>query len=80
MVYFVSGEDTTWVLCGFTITGGNGTISVPYSTRVGGGIFCDSSGCKALANKIVNNNTPGPAAIGGGLGAMPKRSTAYVVL
>ena len=55
VVYFVSGEDTSSVLCGFTITNGSGTMYVAYSARVGGGIFCDNSGCTLLSNKIINN-------------------------
>jgi len=43
VVYFISGEDTTSVLCGFTITGG-------YS-----GIECHS-GMKIINNKISGNS------------------------
>ena len=37
VVVFNSGEDTTSILCGFTITGGTGTYD-PFPARVGGGI------------------------------------------
>jgi len=80
VVSFVSGEDTTSVLCGFTITGGNGTYYAPYSTRAGGGIYCLNSGCKIIANKIINNSITGPGASGGGLAALPEGSSAYVIL
>ncbi|MBN1996572.1 hypothetical protein JW935_03400 [candidate division KSB1 bacterium] len=40
VVCFISGEDTTSVLCGFTITSGIGTFFSPASAQVGGGIFC----------------------------------------
>jgi hypothetical protein len=41
VVYFISGEDTTSILRGFTVTGGTGTnVRVAgYDTRAGGGIF-----------------------------------------
>ncbi len=79
-VYFVSGEDTTSVLCGFTITGGSGTYYTPWSARAGGGIFCFNSGCKIIANKIINNSVTGPSVYGGGLAAIPVGSNAWVVL
>ena len=80
VVSFVSGEDTTSVLCGFTITGGSGTYYAPYSGQAGGGIYCYNSGCKIIANKIINNSPTGPSAYGGGLAAMPPGSSAWVVL
>ena len=44
VVYFISGEDTTSVLFGFTITGGTGTLTpapdLPITLRIGGGIIC----------------------------------------
>ena len=46
VVYFISGEDTNSVLCGFTITGGSGTYPVSLwsgSNRAGGGIFCEGT-------------------------------------
>jgi predicted GH43/DUF377 family glycosyl hydrolase len=57
VVYFVSGEDTTSVLCGFTITGGAGThIAVPsYSTLEGGGVLCFNSGARLKRNTIIGN-------------------------
>jgi hypothetical protein len=46
VVSFKSGEDTTSVLCGFTITGGTGTITSLFGTlrKIGGGIYCYFSG------------------------------------
>jgi hypothetical protein len=49
VVYFTSGEDTTSVLYGFTITGGTGDV------RKGGGIFCLNSGATIAHNKIIEN-------------------------
>jgi hypothetical protein len=80
VVTFESGEDTTSILCGFTITAGTGKWYSAYSWRIGGGIYCYNSGCKIIANKIINNSVTGPAARGGGLVTMPERSTAWVIL
>ncbi len=76
VVYFVSGEDTTSVLQGFTITGGTGTINtimdldMEWISRSGGGIFCFNSGASIINNKIINNNinaTSVGTASGGGI-------------
>ena len=59
VVYFVSGEDTTSILCGFKIVGGSGTLKLdPYLGRklaLGGGIFINESGAKIEGNLIMNN-------------------------
>jgi len=58
VVSFVSGEDTTSILCGFTITGGTGSkATVPGLgiLRGGGGIDCYYSGARICHNKIENN-------------------------
>ena len=46
VVYFISGEDTTSMLCGFTITEG-------YN----GGIECENSGMKIINNNITTNSS-----------------------
>jgi hypothetical protein len=62
VVYFISGEDTTSLLYGFTITHGGGTITelwfmnTLYNGRVGGGIFCYNAGARISYNRIVNNH------------------------
>ena len=62
VVYFISGEDTTSVLCGFTITGGTGTYYLPgisfnsCSNSNGGGIFCFNSAATIKNNKIKYNS------------------------
>jgi len=60
VVSFVSGEDTTSVLYGFTITGGTGTTSRIFPhwwrSKSGAGIFVLWSGAKIEYNKIINNN------------------------
>jgi len=80
VVYFNSGEDTTSVLLGFTITGGSGTLFVDpgiETDRIAGGIYIDNSGAKITHNRIVNNSAimsiPGTdfrIAAGGGIGAL----------
>ncbi|MFC2088474.1 hypothetical protein ACFLSX_02650, partial [Calditrichota bacterium] len=55
VVYFISGEDTNSVLCGFTITGGTGTIATVYLDRIAAGIIVFQSGAKILHNKIEAN-------------------------
>jgi len=86
VVLFVSGEDTTSILCGFTLTGGSGTFwdLIPqYQSRDGGGILCENSGCKILNNKIVNNSTSEIYSSGGGILAYadsPIPSGAYYVI
>jgi parallel beta-helix repeat protein len=54
VVVFDSGEDTTSILCGFTVTGGND-----------GGINCDSSGAKIINNHVEENEN----GRGGGINA-----------
>ena len=56
VVYFVSGEDTTSILCGFTITGGEGTYTAQYDDLTGGGILLDLSGGK-ICNNIIEYNS-----------------------
>ncbi|GEM_PF-3000966 len=56
VVYFINGEDTTSVLCGFTITRGTGTLTNETGAfaQAGGGIFSLSGGT-IRKNRIVNN-------------------------
>ena len=60
VVHFVSGEDTTSVLHGFTIRNGCGTA---YK---GGGILVYNSGAKIVHNRIVDNQVL-PSGYGGGI-------------
>lgn len=73
VVYFISGEDTTSVLYGFTITNGTGTLGsgltfagVNFLGRNGGGIHCYKSGASILYNHIFNNSAIGTQDEGGG--------------
>jgi hypothetical protein len=72
VVYFMNSEDTTSVLCGFTITGGTGTYYDASPTgvywRAGGGIYClDVTGVKIKNNRITGNRISGEGAFGGGI-------------
>ena len=67
VVYFISGEDTNSVLCGFTITGGTGTL-IGNGTRHGGGLYILNSTAYVRNNHIefnsINNSLD---AFGGGI-------------
>ncbi len=62
-VRFMSGEDTTSVITGFTISEGSGCFLSPPDANVGGGILCLNSSSKIVSNIVTNNNTP----YGGGI-------------
>jgi hypothetical protein len=65
---FESGEDTTSVLCGFTITGGSGTMEPGWDMRMGGGIHIKYAGGKLLNNYVHDNTVAhSGAVIGGGI-------------
>jgi len=69
VVTFSSGEDSTSVICGFTITGGTGTYLASTDEQYGGGIYCNYAGAKIIHNKIINNtNEHSKHASGGGIG------------
>jgi hypothetical protein len=87
VVFFVSGEDTTSVLYGFTITNGSGTKNQytfegsAYEGRLGGGIFCWNSGGRFVSNKIINNTiSDDNDVIGGGVAAGDFGSNAWIIL
>lgn len=70
VVTFDSGEDTTSMISGFTITGGRGThfIDGPVEGRAGGGFFFDRSGGKLTNNYIIENEvTYTGLTMGGGI-------------
>jgi hypothetical protein len=60
VVYFVSGEDTTSILCGFTIQHGTGTNYTlqgsTYTCRDGGGVYISGSGARIIYNRITDNH------------------------
>jgi hypothetical protein len=75
VVKFITGEDTTSVLCGFTITGGSGTFvpanppNPPYNLRIGGGICINSNVGARIINNIIEQNiiSTNDFAAGGGI-------------
>jgi hypothetical protein len=76
MVYFVSNEDTTSILCGFTVRNGKGTYTTDnMHDRQGGGIWISNAGAKIIHNRITNNTVDdtqpgnGESTSGGGIGA-----------
>jgi hypothetical protein len=81
VVYFISGEDTNSVLCGFTITGGTGTIWGSNS-RSGGGIACRNSDAKIIHNVIENNHVVSgtPATPGGGISGGPQNDNSWIII
>ena len=73
-----SGEDTTSVLCGFTISGGRGTYMSDIivdtamkaaNYRLGGGILIFKSGGKIIDNIIEANTLISPDSVRGSMGA-----------
>jgi len=80
-VTFITGEDTTSVLSGFTITGGTGLNQSSLYMGLGGGVSCYNAGAKIINNKIINNtvsNLSYPA--GGGIGFIKGSSNSWVVI
>ncbi|MCD4730848.1 MAG: hypothetical protein K8R74_09630, partial [Bacteroidales bacterium] len=55
VVTFITGEDTTSVLSGFTITGGSGMYLSSDDARIGGGIVCYYASAKIIHNIIEGN-------------------------
>jgi hypothetical protein len=86
VVFFVSGEDTNSVLCGFTITGGTGTQYYDSNwsqyALAGGGIFILNGGAHILQNKILNNALSSSTlrANGGGISVLPWGGMYYTVI
>jgi predicted outer membrane repeat protein len=84
VVSFVSGEDTNSVLCGFTITGGTGTLEFFPGfppAREGGGVICSFSGAKIIRNIITGNKAEnGFICSGGGLSTGPPFASTHVIL
>ena len=65
VVTFDSHEDTTSVLCGFTIQNGTGNI-LTWPGRAGGGIYCQVSGAKIIHNLIIENQLNNDNVVAGG--------------
>jgi photosystem II stability/assembly factor-like uncharacterized protein len=80
VVTFNSDEDTTSILCGFTITGGTGNIIGLLNARMGGGICVFYSGT-TIKNNIIELNTMAynNNAYGGGIGANSHNVDHYII-
>jgi len=80
-VVFESGEDTTSILIGFTITAGTGYYLNNWNARCGGGILCRNAGAKVLDNIIKNNEAVFEFdAMGGGFAAIIESSKAFHIV
>jgi len=80
-VLFVSGEDTTSIICGFTITGGNGTYPSNANGRFGGGIVCLYAGAKIIHNKIIGNHVAFTSnSKGGGIASLNEGGEYWMVI
>ncbi|MCD4731238.1 MAG: T9SS type A sorting domain-containing protein [Bacteroidales bacterium] len=81
VVSFVSGEDTTSVLCGFTIQNGSGTFKPTWDARLGGGIICDNAGPKIIHNHIKDNELDYNVRVyGGGISAYDLTSDHTIII
>jgi len=80
-VMFVSGEDTTSIINGFTVTGGTGVfMTLPWQVKCGGGIYAYYSGAKIINNRIVNNYVEGDMAGGSGIAAIGEDTDPWAVI
>jgi hypothetical protein len=81
VVTFESGEDTTSIICGFTITGGAGNFYPSFPVVGGGGIACDNSGATICDNHIEYNTIETSFyAEGAGIGAGPPDAGLFLVI
>jgi len=64
VVKFISGEDSSSTIIGFTIQNGSGVLIIKPNSYGGGGIICKSSSPKIIHNIIRNNSAN---AYGGGI-------------
>ncbi len=86
VVAFISGEDTTSILCGFTIRGGRGTWDSVRNNRCGGGVYISGSGARIVHNKITENKVDdtqegkGQETYGGGIGTSNEGADHWIVI
>jgi hypothetical protein len=81
VVSFFTGEDTTSVLCGFTITNGTGMVDPVYGARIGGGIVSYFAVAKIIHNKITGNNLTATAfAWGGGIACFRETGDEWIIV
>jgi hypothetical protein len=82
VVTFITAEDTTSVLTGFTITGGTGTLySSFFNATIGGGVFCNGSGARIVHNRIQGNHVSHvDKAGGGGIGSIFLNQDRWIII
>lgn len=81
VVYFTSGEDSTSIICGFSIQNGTGTYQTDLDARIGGGIMCYNSGAKIIHNKIQENQLDHDNRVfGGGIEAYDETASRVVII
>jgi len=80
-VSFTTGEDTTSVLYGFTVTGGSGMNVPVYNMVLGGGIVCFYSGARIAHNKIIYNEISDLVEVaGGGICSFSDNSEHWIII
>ncbi len=81
VVSFTTGEDTTSIISGFTITGGTGLLDASIPARLGGGIVCINASAKISHNKIIANEVDHQtAAFGAGIACTMYLQSKWVVI
>ena len=81
VVTFITGEDTTSIISGFTITGGTGLLDASIPARLGGGIVCINASAKITHNKIIANEVDHQtAAIGAGIACTMYLQSKWIVI
>ena len=81
VVSFTTGEDTTSIISGFTITGGTGLLDASIPARIGGGIVCINAGAKIIHNKIIANEVDHQtASIGAGIACTMYLQSKWIII
>ena len=81
VVSFTTGEDTTSIISGFTITGGAGLLDASIPLRIGGGIVCINAAAKITHNKIIANEVDNQnIALGAGIGCTMYLQNTFIVI
>jgi hypothetical protein len=81
VVAFTTGEDTTSILSGFTITGGTGLFDASIPARIGGGIVCINAGANIIHNKIIANEVDNQTvAFGAGIACFMYLQNKWIVI
>lgn len=82
VVSFISNEDTTSIIQGFTIKGGSGLYNSSWQFVYGGGIVCWNAGAKIINNKIIENSVADSLLDcgGAGIGSAKNAGTYWIVI